>query len=702
MTCVESFKASCKDAIDESDPEKIVIANKFITLAARISTRFPLLFLPKFLDEFMDGTFTKKLIKKYHIHSSNEYQMLVVDMLKMPVKRSRNPDKNNMRINMANKKLAAQYTVFSEAAKKFHPQLTEMHHCNILRTILVHAILERDLITSDEIEEVVRSTYSSMSGQINVLASAGPLERFEAYIGEGLSEKIYRVAGQLAKDSYITRLDGDVSSPRKYTEIKAKVYDKIRNSKEGISYSSLKTFVTNNFPLIRFCLDTGLLDRALASLDEDGKTVRKRAFWMHAPYSDQFFSKENYEAIMNLMKEEMLKAGRTKFFGRRMTPDMFVSELKSLDPGDIDDQDDQVTRIAGLVLSNSALLQSPRETSPQFDFVVDLSSYEFRPEQERLMNDIEFKITSKILHCKVMIDRRVTPKTIDQLHDSVPSGEQAVVFTCRPVSPAVAKMTREDPVVQVVDEDAIRKWSGITPVIPCRRGSAARVKYGDDAGRIVLIKALNYESGRATVDILPDHKESTLPIGSLEEIDLHASSPDELELVTDEYIKFLHMLESFSPTTFTEGLEMDVVAVHASRADLLKSTNPELFGGAHPPLKMDYNMYKSTIVQLENANVRITNLECDCNYKLNDIYYRTLCRHEVAALNHMCTMNSPDVKTCISRMHKFTLDMDDIRNSNLKRMADVIYDALESKTDLQSDPAGSLVEYIIRHAKTEP
>ena len=100
----------------------------------------------------------------------------------------------------------------------------------------------------------------------------------------------------------------------------------------------------------------------------------------------------------------------------------------------------------------------------------------------------------------------------DELCKAVPDGEQGVVFTCSSVHPVVKRRILDDRTIQIIDEDGIRAWCAITSTMPCRLNSVARVMYGDDRGKAVMVRSVNYESGMAVVAVVPDSKEMMLPI----------------------------------------------------------------------------------------------------------------------------------------------------------------------------------------------
>ena len=146
------------------------------------------------------------------------------------------------------------------------------------------------------------------------------------------------------------------------------------------------------------------------------------------------------------------------FRGREITPDKFIEELLELEKGDLGDEDDQVTRLAGLVLAESVKLQTPHEDIKEFDFTVDIKNYNFRPDQLEAMSKLDFKINSEILHVKVMLEEILNFKKYEELREKVPQNEQGVVITFKKVPNNVKRAIEKDSTIQVIDEEGVKIW----------------------------------------------------------------------------------------------------------------------------------------------------------------------------------------------------------------------------------------------------
>ena len=704
LSCTDIFNARCDEIITDVDLKEIVKANKFISLAVNIGKKYPFVFLPHFLEDFMNGIPTSKIMTRYNLHSYNDFAAVTTILQLTGSGRTRDTETHSRKNNLKNTKWAKQYEFLTSQLHIFDNALVNMLNCSILKSLVGYAILDVQYVARSDIESKILETYEKSKKNISLLSDDAVVVSFEKYIHNNLAEKLNDVVGYLAEKSYLTSMDGDISLPVKYSNIAESIYNVIDVHKDGVSYSSLRTKIRNEFILFKIMPEGEMIEEILKELKTRYDIIRNKAYWKYSPDNDQIFTLKNYTLKMEKIKTQSANAGRTKFFGRNITADQFIHELKPLKLGDLDDLDDQVTRIAGLVLSDAILLQSPREDTVEFDFIIDITNYDFRPEQERMIKKINFRILSKIIHCKVMINDEITKAVVTNLKNIVPKGEQAAIFTCEPVSQEVLRQIRDDgQTVQIIDEEGIRSWCSATPTIPCRRHSVARVMYGDGRGKTVLVRSLNYESGLAIVETVPNQEETTFQIGCLREIDLHVSNSEDFELASDTYFNFLCMLASLSHDSFSDVSNTEIINMHLTRFGLEKSLHPELFEG-HRPFTSDNYKESEHHRYVEFSNVYSTinlnrhqledSFACTCSHSVNEEYYHTLCNHLIAAIIYLCTDNSDWSRTS-RNIELFKKKLEWFQESNIGRMIDTIYEIIEPQY------RNSFKEYLQKHVDEE-
>ena len=267
----------------------------------------------------------------------------------------------------------------------------------------------------------------------------------------------------------------------------------------------------------------------------------------HFKNSSIIFLNENYEKILQNLKQ--FDGSSLKFYGREISPERFIYELTELKKGDFGDQDDQVTRIAGLVLAESVKLHSTPEEIHQFDFIIDITNYNFRDEQLKAMEKLDFKIKSNIIHCKVMLDEVLNMKKYNELKNALPVNDQVIVISFKKIPSNVKQILETDTSIQIIDEEGLKIWISISSVIPSRKNSIAKLHFDPITKlekKLVKINLIDYEDGLASVSILPEMNEVTVLARCLEEIPLFESKPSDFNLYSKNYLEFLIILSAIS------------------------------------------------------------------------------------------------------------------------------------------------------------
>ena len=684
--CIRAFMRDCVGAISGLDPEGTVKANEFVLMTSRISKRHPFVFVPDFIEDFMDGTFTRTMKKKYQIPSYNDFTQ-VVSALGLDGKRSKHPGLPNREINLQNALWTERYGFLTSQSRIFQDALAGMYNCSALNALIAYTVLERRRIGGTGLKKAVAGSYDGFKRDVGVLYDGRRRASFERYMRRDLDAKITEAVAWMSQESYLAGREGGgggVSLPAEYSAIPEHAYGLVSGMKDGISYGSLRAKIAQRFPLLRIASDPERIGRVLDGLGNDGRITVHKSYSGYSTDADQLFTRENYAAKKRRVTDDVVRAGRTKFFGRTVSPDRFVSELAALEHGTLDDPDGQVVRIAGLALGGAAPVRGPGKG---FDLTVDLAGCGPGPGREGMVRGLGLEgageAAAGTLHCKVMINEGVTAGTLSRLRKAVPAGGRAAVFTCRPVGRRVRQQAGAEPAVLIVDEEGIRRWCSGTPAVPCRRDSVARVMYGAGAGGTVRVRSLDYESGQATVE-RPDHGEADLPIGCLQEVDLKAEDPEDFGEASERYFEFVCLVADLAFGPMEESAGIKIVAVHQTYRDLVKSTNPEMIGSIDwkDPEYGDDSGY-DRYVELDNTHVRINtdvrrtgdSIGCECGHRLNEAHYYTLCRHLVAAIDHCCR-DGPDWPAVGRNIDLFTVKLNRFRENNVGRAINAIHEVI--------------------------
>ena len=316
------------------------------------------------------------------------------------------------------------------------------------------------------------------------------------------------------------------------------------HNQPGITHEKLAAKIQENLPAMRH-MPQAMLLVTLDDLVSDYKIVRKEGYWKLRPYFDEYFAFDDYAQITRRPA-----SGNLRFFGRRIGPADFIEEILALEKGDFEDQDDQVTRIAGMILSRSNMMSHPPNELREFDFAIDLSKYRFTEKEQKIIGDTGLVLRSSNVYVKVMISGKMTTEMLESLIALLRErerGEQGFLVSFSRVGKSVKSLLERDKTVQLITRASLAKWCQTTPVIPTRRGAVAVVRRGDHKGAIVRVESVNYESGLADIVLLPDMTAGTSYIGSLEEISIEPRI-EEFADYSSKYFMFLAKLRAISKT----------------------------------------------------------------------------------------------------------------------------------------------------------
>jgi len=329
--------------------------------------------------------------------------------------------------------------------------------------------------------------------------------------------------------------------------IKKSIISQLLMNENKLKRNMLKTLIKNEYPILKLIPGFGVFTVALKELENEEMIYEE---YDRLSRSDsEIFLSTHY--LQMQQKITSIDSGENiiPFRGRKITPRKFVNELLELKKGDFNDEDDQVTRLAGLVLAESVKIQSPHEKIDEFDFTMDIKNYQFRPEQIEAIAKLDFKIKSEILHVKVMIDESLSFETYEDLKKKIPPNEQGVIITFNEIPISIKRDIENDETIQIIDEEGILTWVSITPKIPARVNSISKIFYdplSELENKIVRINSVFYETGIALVNVFPEMNEVTVLARTLEEIELIEATPGNFDTFSENYLDFLEIINSIS------------------------------------------------------------------------------------------------------------------------------------------------------------
>ena len=604
---------------------------EFEAVLQQIDGCFPFVDLSEFLEMYVDGEYSKVLIKMFHLSGYAEYQKLL-QILKLPQKRrSIQKTPQSREINMQNKKLAERYECLQEILSRFLPTIKNRIKYNVLRSIILFHLYSNmyNFTTKKAIAYSIPTAITDFEHLVTA-----PHMPLSIHDSRDLNMQVNSILDGLQERNFLESGDSDRFRLREH---QLKIHDYILNTirnREGITHQDLLSVIKNKIVILSQMPPT-LIQIVLHELTSDNSIIKKEGYWKLKPSYDEYFTFEYYKRVT--LENSRISGKRQGFCGRKIMPDDFIRELRLLDRGDFEDHDDQVTRIAGMILANSPMMAHPPNELKEFDFVVDLSNYTFTGEQQDTIQNLGIEIRSDITYVKVMTNADIT---IDELSDLVLKlkkrghNEQGFIISFAVVDSRVKKMLEHDKTIQLISVNELKQWCKITPIIPSRRGAVAVVRQGRNSGAIAKIKSVNYESGMADVVLLTGMRNCTQYIGSLEEITLDVPLTQFIDH-SSKYFEFLRKLHQISK----DDVFMSVVADGPAGQSSTQSTS---YVEILPyQIKCEFCGHSKTSIDFEEGGTDKQTLDyltrdlfsCTCFVWIHQSRTHGLCEHLVFLLN---------------------------------------------------------------------
>lgn len=517
--------------------------SEFKDTLQKIDEQFPFVDLLEFLEMYVDGEYSKDLIEKFHLFGFADYYKLLQILKLNKKRRAVRKNSESRRINLEDKKLTKRYEFLQQVLLTHQQFIKNKINYNVLRAIIILQLFSngQNFTNKEKISQSISQAIQDLEHL--VLAPHTPLSTIS---DEKINEMIDKIIIDLKNNLFLeTNEHGDIRLEEHQLFFAEYIFNIIQNRTEGVTYQELIISLKEKLPIIAQ-IPNPLIVMTLQDFINQNQVIRKEGYWKFKPFFDQYFTFENYKK-MNEDSTLSWKKNR-EFFGRKITPDEFITELVELEKGDFEDQDDQVTRIAGMILTNSNMMSHPPNDLKEFDFAVDLSNYEFTKEQQKVIQNLNLEIKSNIIYIKVIINEKITVSEISDWILKLKTrgrNEQGFIISFKESDELTKKILEKNKTIQIISKKELEEWCKITPVIPSRRGAVAVIRQGDNRGSIVKIKSINYESGRADIILFPKLEEKTQYIGALEELALPVSTKKFVEY-SNMYFQFLGKLRQIS------------------------------------------------------------------------------------------------------------------------------------------------------------
>ena len=619
----DHFERLTNSKLSDSLPtEEIVLHKKFISIVDKLVCKFPFLKINEFVEEFVNGQYTKHFFPKYNFSKKSDFSTcLRKTALNMPAKREKYLSESNKsdyarHINLKKTSIFTSYNFLKSECDYFQEELLFLYNYNWIRSIVLINYLKNissleEIIKNNAIIDVNKFEY------FNLKLNSDQIDILENYFDEIKNELYGNKMIQYLENNYVL----DVNFNDIETSIKQIVEDEI----EGIAYGNLVTKLIKKHKFISSIPHYDFLNILLTSYVDLGFFKVEYGFKGSDKTEHRYFTITNYEN----QQLSGQSAQNLPFYGRQNDPHQFIQDIKYLRKGDFDDDDDQVTRIAGLILAGTQNMISETEDFSQFDFAVNMTGFKPTKEQEKIM--IQSKLVllpeTKIIHIKVMVNEQVDLETVKSIQNILPENQQAMIISFENVSDETASSISNDHAIQIIDKKVLQLWAEITPEIPCRKGSIVKIMQGQHIGKIAKLNHIDYTTGKASVKIIGLDEEKVVLIGSLKEINLFDDPIlDEHILLCNNYFEFLNILHNessdieFNKALFNQEDNCDDFVIPRDDWALKKDVAfASVYGNINSRIRANGKTFENKF-------------SCSCEYFQNE---NKICFHLISLLNEI-------------------------------------------------------------------
>ena len=669
---IDPFVEKLQVLIDDLNQD--INQNEFEVIFKKIDNEFPFVNLLEFLEMYVDGEYPKDLIIKFHLFGFVDYYKLL-QILKLNKKRkATRKNSKTRRMNLDDKKLTKRYEFLQKVLLNYQQIIKNKINHNVLRAIIIIYLFANDQNFTNK-EKIFQSIFQIIQDLERLVLA--PHTSLSTINKEKIREMIDIIIIDLQNNSFLeTNKQNNFRLEKHQLLINEYIFNIIQNRVDGITYQDLIILLRKKLPIIAQ-IPNPLIIMALQDFIDQNEIIRKKGYWKFRPFFDQYFIAENYKKIYD---DNILSWSKNrKFFGRKITPKEFIQELIELEKGNFEDQDDQVTRIAGMILTNSNMMTHPPNDLDEFDFAVDLASYEFTNEQQKVIQNLNLEIKSNIIYVKVMINEKITINEISDLILKLKTrkrNEQGFIISFEELEKTVKPILEKNKTIQIISKKELEEWCKITPIIPSRRGAVAVVRQGDNCDSIVKIKSINYESGRADIILFPKMEKKTQYIGALEEITLPVSIKKFVDY-SNIYFQFLAKLSQISQIDLFRKIVSDSIFV----SSWLKKT---------PTIRIIQDKYIECVFD-EQFKTKINfNTDLDkssLEYTIDDLFSCTCFQWEQKSrtnglCNHLIYSINVSIKKILSKKEKISKTNIENYLQNIEQQMDLFLNRLRySSTD---------------------
>ena len=312
-----AFRKICgKKNLKDRTAAEIINTEKFFEIVDKINKKHPFVFLPNLLEDFIDGIFTKKMLKVYEIPEATNLQAIVTQLgFKTPAG-GRDKGENAREVNLSMPEWRKNYDWYKKYFEQYDDELHRLFFFNLNRAFLLLRINFYKTVIKENKPVIINENsdankeYEFFKSCLIELSSRVSPEDEDDYTKflTGVDEE---VLDELSREQLIKiKNDGvyeAVTFDHYDLDLENQILEIMQSTSKAITYASLQRKLLNTNPILQIIPISKLWNDALRNLEKENKIARKAAFWQYSPQNDQIFSMKTYESMMQEEQKELQK-----------------------------------------------------------------------------------------------------------------------------------------------------------------------------------------------------------------------------------------------------------------------------------------------------------------------------------------------------------------------------------------------------------
>ena len=279
------FTTIHKNMCHKSTEYNTTFDDEFIGIMDEIHNNYPLLYLPKFIDELMDGVYDTELVTKNALNSSDDLSYIKKNILGFYGSRHKGRYKKTINLKTANWK--NNYDFLLSGCKKYQKLLMSIYYYDFFITfIILYLFYENKIITTEKLKNEIIPFIKKNNIVLPTRNDSFITKNFIIYVEQTNVNKYRDIFKQLLDLKYIGYdYDENIGLINNEQEISRFMFSIIVDN-TNIKYSKLCEKIRQKYVILKIIPITKIIDRIINNLVKSNKIKIINGYKAVMPYDN--------------------------------------------------------------------------------------------------------------------------------------------------------------------------------------------------------------------------------------------------------------------------------------------------------------------------------------------------------------------------------------------------------------------------------